>query len=302
MRMKVLYFWLGSLASLSLMLGFLPTQHLMSFGMAPVRSPREISSKTLPSLKLKKIEAKGSTFTMGTSKKEQDYLAKTYFEGTLPSWLDSEAPHPVKFTNDYYLGVIPITRAQFAAFIKDCRYQTEVEKRGEGDPWNKPGFEQTDDHSVVRVTFTDAHGFCEWLSRKDGMEYRLPTEAEWEFACRAGGTAFYFFGDDPGKLGEYTWVGNNDKKFGSWVTVKKPNEWGLYDLRGNVFEFCSDLYGPYPKEAVNDPMGPKEGEDRVLRGSNNIDLPWRHRSASRDRIEAKVGSVDVGFRIAASAK
>ena len=111
------------------------------------------------------------------------------------------------------------------------------------------------------VSWDDAVAFCEKLSalpaeQAAGRVYRLPTEAEWEYACRAGTTTAYSFGDDEQDLGKYAWFGKNSGKTTHAVGEKLPNGWGLYDMHGNVLEWCSDRGGDYPKGAVTDPVGP----------------------------------------------
>jgi formylglycine-generating enzyme required for sulfatase activity len=119
--------------------------------------------------------------------------------------------------------------------------------------------------------------FCRRLSIQEGVEYRLPTEAEWEYACRGGTTTVFSFGDDEARLGQYAWYGKNagdiGEKYAHRVGQKLPNRWGLYDMHGNVLEWCQDWYGSYglerPSEkVVSDPLGPAQGEYRVLRGGS----------------------------------
>ena len=153
--------------------------------------------------------------------------------------------------------------------------------------WRNAGFEQTDEHPVVNVSWNDAVAFCKWLSKKEGKTYRLPTEAEWEYACRAGTTTRYYSGDDPETLAK---VGNvadatAKAKFPDWKwTIKasdgyvftapvgkfKPNAFGLYDMHGNAWQWCADWYGAdyYTKSPTDDPTGPSTGSFRVLRGGS----------------------------------
>jgi RNA polymerase sigma factor (sigma-70 family) len=262
----------------------------------------EIASKTLPTLRLVRILAKGKTFTIGSPPEEKGRE-------------ENETAHEVTLSADYYLGVTTVTRGQFAAFVKEDGYQTEAERDGKGAwrwngdqfeqkpeyTWKNPGFKsikQTDEHPVVNVSWNDAVAFSKWLSRKDGREYRLPTEAEWEYACRSGTKTAYSFGDDPSKLVDYAWFGDNA---GGTHTVgtKKPNGWGLYDMHGNVWQWCADWYGEYAKGAVTDPQGPKEGSKRVYRGCS-----WMHdaqycRSAYRDWRLPTLCINNLGFRLAA---
>lgn len=201
-------------------------------------------------------------------------------------------PHEVTLTTPYYLSVYEITNAQFDAVMTD-QYTRYGEK---GDP-NSP---------VHIVNWADAIKFCERLnelpaSKADGKVYRLPTEAEWEYACRAGSTTNYCFGDEKEKLHEYAWFIDREIKGESVrepqpVGMKKPNAWGLYDMHGNVAEFCLDYFAEYPPGPVTDPQGPKDGYERVIRGGTFSESPIRCRSANREEMSgARTG---VGFRVA----
>jgi sulfatase modifying factor 1 len=118
-----------------------------------------------------------------------------------------------------------------------------------------------------------------WDGAADG--YRLPTEAEWEYACRAGTTTRWSFGDDPELLGEYAWFQENSDNKAHPVAEKRPNSWGLYDTHGNVWEWCWDRYGPYASSPAINPQGPRRGEYRVVRGGSFDDSPQDLRSANR---------------------
>ena len=229
---------------------------------------------------------------------------------------DDEKPqHRVRITRPFYLGVHEVTRGQFRRFVDDSGYQTEAEKDGKGGrgwneaankfeqnpryTWREAGFEQTDLHPVVNVSWNDAVAFAEWLGKKEGKTYRLPTEAEWEYACRAGTTTRYFCGDDPEGLAE---VGNiadatAREKYPDWNAIAardgfvytspvgryRPNAWGLHDMHGNVWEWCWDWYGKdfYKASRVDDPAGPLEAAGRVIRGGGWSGSPRDCRSADR---------------------
>src|SRR5262249_37756723 len=135
--------------------------------------------------------------------------------------------------------------------------------------WRNPGFEQTDDHPVVVVTRGDAQAFCDWLSKKEGRYYTLPTEAQWEYACRAGSRSRFSFGDNEGQLPEHAWIVSNSDHKTHPVGKKKPNAWGLFDMHGNAAEWCLDWYDRdyYARSPRNDPPGPLEGKNVVCRGS-----------------------------------
>ena len=136
-------------------------------------------------------------------------------------------------------------------------------------PWDvAKNVKEGDDYPASYVNWPDAVEFCRKLSEKEGLEYRLPTEAEWEYACRAGTTTAYSFGDDASELGEYAWYKENawgaGQKHPHTVGQKKPNPWGLYDMHGNVWEWCSDWRGDYSSESVTDPAGPSSGSVRTV--------------------------------------
>jgi formylglycine-generating enzyme required for sulfatase activity len=138
--------------------------------------------------------------------------------------------------------------------------------------------------------------FCAWLSRQEKKTYELPTEAEWEYACRAGTTTAFSFGDDPKALGDYAWYYDNYASHTHPVGGKKPNPWGLYDMHGNVWQWCADRYGKYQEGFIKDPKGTDSGELRLLRGSGST--PARScRSACRDGIVPGFRNWATGFRL-----
>jgi formylglycine-generating enzyme required for sulfatase activity len=148
----------------------------------------------------------------------------------------------------------------------------------------------------VNVSWDDALKFCEWLSGKENRTYGLPTEAEWEYACRAGGTEAYSFGKDAAKLAEYAWFDDNAGKTGAQsVGKKKPNAWGLHDMHGNVWEWCLDGIRTYQKDSVRDPVGDPKKE-RARRGGSWADDARHCRSASR-YINARGNRPYTGFRV-----
>src|SRR5205823_56217 len=114
-----------------------------------------------------------------------------------------------------------------------------------------PGFAQDERHPVVCVSWNDAMAMVDWLNEREstpGLVYSLPTEAQWEYACRAGTETAYFFGNDPAKLGDYAWFANNSESKTHPVETKEPNPWGLYQISGNIWEWCEDWYGEYLTE------------------------------------------------------
>ena len=189
----------------------------------------------------------------------------------------------------FYLGACEVTVGQFRAFVDATGYSTKAETRWQGrrrsttgsgrnssgSPslnWRNPGFRrpQADDEPVVQVCWDDATAFCKWLSQREGVHYRLPTEAEWEYACRAGSQSVWSFGDDPDALCDYAWFKRNAGSTTQPVGRKRPNPFGLYDMYGNVWEWCKDRYTPsYADDHGIDPKGPSEEKpERVLRGGS----------------------------------
>ena len=193
-----------------------------------------------------------------------------------------ETQHLVKITKAYYLGAYEVTQEQY-------------EKVMGNNPSNSKG----DAKPVEMVSWNDAVMFCQKLSEKEGVEYRLPTEAEWEYACRAGTSTGYSFGDDDSQLRKYAWYSGNSNAPHA-VGQKLPNVWGLFDMHGNVWEWCQDWYGDYGNEkVVIDPTGPASGIYRVLRGGAFIGRPPKYvRSAARTYVQPAYRGLGSGFRLA----
>jgi len=164
---------------------------------------------------------------------------------------DEKDQHEVAISKPFYMGVTEVTQAQYEAVMG-----------------TNPSHFKGATNPVEMVFWNDAAEFCKKLSEKTRQTFRLPTEAEWEYACRAGTQTAFSFGDDPSALGDYAWWGRNSAKTTHPVGQKKPNAWGLYDMHGNVWEWCADWHGAYPKDPVTDPSGPATGRYRVLRGGS----------------------------------
>jgi len=182
---------------------------------------------------------------------------------------DDEVLHAATLTEPFYLGVFPITVGEFDKFVQATTYTTEAEKENDSITWREPGFAQNSRHPVVCVSWNDAQAMVVWLNQVEGdtdLVYALPTEAQWEYACRAGSTKAYFWGDDPNQLGGQGWFSDNSGDKTHPVKSKKPNPWGLHQMHGNVWEWCADWYGSYPSVAVEDPPGPSSGSSHVCRG------------------------------------
>jgi formylglycine-generating enzyme len=256
---------------------------------------------------------------------------------------DEKPQHPVTLTHDYYLGRYEVTRGQFRAFVEATQYRTEAERAGRACPgfnaekknffmdtrygWRDPGFAQTDSHPVVDVSWNDAQAFCDWLSKKTGKRCRLPTEAEWEYACRAGTITRYHHGQNPNGLKAVANIAdlslkprwdylalNRRQPIAAWfeqvswddgypftarVGSFQPNGYGIHDMHGNVWEWCADWYDRdyYRRSPSKDPSGPASGVWRSLRGGAWDNAPRYCRSASRHKVRPSFGTVSFGFRI-----
>jgi formylglycine-generating enzyme required for sulfatase activity len=253
--------------------------------------------------------------------------------------LPDEAPvHTVRITKPFYMGQHELTVGQFRKFVEAANYAPESIADGTGgygflpnkpeggdafdgrDPkysWQNPGFKQGDDHPVVNVTWNDAQALCEWLNKTEGKKYRLPTEAEWEYCCRAGTRTHFHSGDEPKSLLKFanTYDLETVKNFPQWkefalqasdsfaftspVGSFAPNGFGLYDMHGNVWEWCSDWYGEdyYSKSPVDDPAGPESGKVKVRRGGSWHTWPFYCRSSFRNWNTARTRYVLVGIRL-----
>ncbi len=219
--------------------------------------------ETIPGteLKFEMLPIPGGTYTMGSPKSEEK-------RG------ENEGPQLEVKIAPFWMGKYEVTWDEYDQFA----FQMDLKKKKrEGvDLANQPATEKASDavtrptppyadetfgfgrknQPVICITHHSAMEYCRWLSAKTGKTYRLPTEAEWEYACRAGTKTTYSFGDDPSKLGEYAWYVENAEKPQA-IGKKKPNPWGLYDMHGNVSEWCLDLYKPdtYSTFAKTQPAG-----------------------------------------------
>jgi formylglycine-generating enzyme required for sulfatase activity len=151
---------------------------------------------------------------------------------------------------------------------------------------------------VVCVRWNDAVAYCEWLSEQTGEQYSLPSEAEWEYACRASSETVYFFGDDEKQLEDYAWYSENSEGRTHPVGEKQANPWGLYDIYGNVWEWVQDWYERYSEEPQHNPSGPETGAFRIDRGGSWYSGSDYCRSASRDYWNDPADRGYLGFRLA----
>ena len=285
-------------------------------------------------------------FLMGADEEPEETLKA--FPYAPPNWVEGETPrHPVRITRPFYMAAFQTRLKDFLEFYHAANYQIEAErddkprhgldpagrpvKAAGFRPW-QPGWEQTEDHPVNYVSWNDAVAFCQWLSEKEGHTYRLPTEAEWEYACRAGTTTRYCCGNDPEALTQFANVADQDTK-SRWpnavvrtmqdgeikdtdmpypylaghdgfvhtapVGSFRPNAFGLYDMHGNMWDWCQDWYDEhyYARSPVDDPPGPADGTYRVMRGGGWDDTPIYYRSAARLEHSASFCCPRAGFRV-----
>jgi formylglycine-generating enzyme required for sulfatase activity len=203
-----------------------------------------------------------------------------------PGHYGNETQHKVRITKPYSLQTTEVTQAQYQRVMG-----------------SNPSFFKGDDLPVEEVYWEDANTFCKKLSelpeeKAAGRVYRLPTEAEWEYACRAGGTEAYSFGGAVASLGNYCWYHGNSGGKTHPVGQKKPNAWGLYDMHGNVWEWCADWYAVNTTGEEADPSGPASGSGRVGRGGSWSDDAGDCRSADRNRRSPGFRYYFLGFRVA----
>ena len=307
-------------------------QEMLQFDIG--RVARGAEAKLTNSIGMELVLIPAGEFEMGSPEGPDELLRR--FPYAKREWVVGEQPvHKVKLTKSFYMGTHEVTLGQFLKFYHDASYKCDCEQDGKGgwgyDPNNKEkpfeqkanyrpwswGFEgQTMDHPVVNVSWNDAKAFCAWLSRKEGKTYRLPTEAEWEYACRAGTKTRYWPSDDPDAMSQTDNVADATAKakwswfegaittsdgypFSAPVGRFKPNPFGLYDMHGNAEEWCEDWYDEnyYGKSPPEDPKGASAGSSRVIRGGG-----WCHGAVdcrAADRFEGPPsdrGSF-VGFRV-----
>jgi formylglycine-generating enzyme required for sulfatase activity len=253
------------------------------------------------SLAMKFVRIKPGTFKMGSPPGE----AGSY---------DNERQHEVEISRPFYIGIYEVTQSQFSKVmgVNPSKYQGDVaakitpEKR---HPVTNRIIQEkvveqvsTDKFPVENVNWEDAVEFCRLLSElpeeiKEKRRYRLPTEAEWEYACRAGTKTMYHCGNSDKSLSNFAWFAANSEAHPHETGTRKPNAWGLYDMHGNVWEWCQDWYGDYPKEKVTDPVGAADGKEKILRGGSWYVAPDVLRSAYRPSRSPGFQSFDFGFRV-----
>jgi sulfatase modifying factor 1 len=294
------------------------------------RSP---AGRVTNSLGMEFVNVRAGEFLMGAP--DADDLAR-----------DDEKPrHRVRISRPFCLAAHEVTVGQFRTFVEETGFKTAAETDGKGASgydaerrgfeyesekysWHHPGYPQGETHPVVNVTWHDAQAFCAWLSKKEGRVYRLPTEAEWEYACRAGTTARFVRGDSPEDLKSIAnvadqglagrWDTSTVRKYGldpkvirfqAWedgfaftapVGSFDPNPLGLYDMLGNVGEFCADGYQRdyYKESPERDPTGPeKKAAGHVVRGGTFLNGTTLIRATSRVECQESYRNYVIGFRV-----
>ncbi|WP_205508995.1 SUMF1/EgtB/PvdO family nonheme iron enzyme [Longitalea arenae] len=225
------------------------------------------------SIGMQLVDIRPGTFDMGSNRGKED--------------ADESPVHPVTITAGFKMSATEVTNKQYEAFDP-----AHSKLRG------KNGFSLKDDEAVVFVSYEEAVAFCAWLSRKEGKPYRLPTEAEWEYACRAGTTTDYNTGNElPAAYQKLQHTNRTPVPVSLQVAQTAPNAWGLYDMHGNVEEWCYDWYGPYLPGAQTDPVGRQAGMSRVTRGGSH-NTPVRFlRSANRQGMLPEDKHWLTGFRV-----
>jgi formylglycine-generating enzyme required for sulfatase activity len=198
---------------------------------------------------------------------------------------ENEGPvHEVEITRGFWLGRYQVTQAQWRGVMGD-----------------NPSYFKGDERPVERVSWNDVQEFIRRLNERLGLTaYRLPTEAEWEYACRAGTRTRYWFGENDSELQYHAWYDGNSRNKTHPVGQKKPNPWGLYDMHGNVWEWCQDWYKKkyYEESPAVDRGGPLSGRKRVLRGGSWLDIARDCRSGTRRSYAPGGRTLNSGFRLA----
>jgi formylglycine-generating enzyme required for sulfatase activity len=241
----------------------------LSLSFSHANATPAVAKEVKNSIGMKFVLIPAGSFQMGSDKQSD------------PEAEGDEIPrHQVTLTQPFYMGKYEVTQAQWQAVMG-----------------NNPSVFKGDNLPVERVSWDDAQKFIKALNAKEGKQYRLPSEAEWEYAARAGSTAKYSFGNDAGELGKYAWYYKNSNSQTHPVGQLQPTAWGLYDTLGNVWEWCSDGHGAYPVVATTDPPGAATGSYRVYRGGGWYNGPWNLRSANRGNFSPGNANRGLGIRL-----
>ncbi|HEY7155074.1 MAG TPA: formylglycine-generating enzyme family protein [Gemmataceae bacterium] len=300
--------WLLLAALLLLGLGMLPGSP--SAGEEKKSSPKRVSVDLGGGVSMKLVRIPAGKFKMGTPKSEIDSIRKQLIGSVNKRFADeiaaTEKQHEVEITKPFYMGVYEVTQAE---------YEKVMEKNPSAFSRNGPSKKEvsgqdTTQFPVEMVTWDDAMEFCRTLSKRFKKNFDLPTESEWEYACRAGTTTAFCYGNTlspklaqvGGSFGDAEEVPITDRpKRTTRVGSFKPNAFGLHDMHGNVSEWCKDWYGKdyYGKSPARDPQGPERGDEdqRVLRGGEWLSSPMGGRSASRHSKKPTERFHYIGFRV-----
>jgi formylglycine-generating enzyme required for sulfatase activity len=238
----------------------------------------------LNSIGMKLVYIQAGDFMMGSGLSPSQVSSQ--FGGNADWYKDEHPQHKVKISEGFWIGQTEVTQAQYRAVM-------------DTNPSNFKG----DNNPVEQVNWSDAMEFCKKLSQKEiGRTYTLPTEAQWEYACRAGTSTVFSFGNSESSLGDYAWYKSNSNDKTHPVGQKRPNDFGLYDMHGNVWEWCRDWYdsGYYNKNIITDPENKQGDSNRVLRGGCWDHTPVYFRSAERARFDTDSRYNNSGFRVVLS--
>lgn len=273
-------------------------------------TPLSLRAQPLPNTSTNSIEMPlklipAGEFVMGSTQKEADEFLAQMKAKRVHEWYQASPPsevpaHPVRIPKGFYLGVYETRLRDFRKFVEATGYRTDAERDGKGADgkvdgkwttrpefnWKNMGYDRTDDEPVVNVTWNDAVAFCDWLTKLEKAPYRLPTEAEWEYACRAGSTTRWLWGEEETQRNQYVWHGGNSGGRPHRVGELRPNAWGLFDMNGNAYEYCSDLfstnyYASFAGAIAVDPKGPLAGAEHIVRSASWGTDPMHCRSAFR---------------------
>jgi formylglycine-generating enzyme required for sulfatase activity len=276
---------------------------LVPLALLAVRS--EAAGPVTDSVGIDLVPIPAGHFLMGQDARQTDYRAPWRAdEDQGGDWFDAPA-HPVEISKPFLMGATEVTNAQYEQFDPSHK-KRRPQKRVSGE----------DDDAVVNVSWADAVRFCQWLSQKEGKPYRLPTEAEWEYACRAGTTTLFSTGDrlpdgyqqiSPLEFRAFEYYFPKGHPIPPWYTVTNEvslavgkhgaNPWGLSDMHGNAAEWCLDWFAPYSAGPATDPVGPATGDFRIIRGGSHSKWARLLRSASRAGMEPWVRNTAIGFRV-----
>ncbi|MFQ5581303.1 MAG: formylglycine-generating enzyme family protein [Mariprofundaceae bacterium] len=250
-----------------------PSLAISGQNVASLNGPRHGDVMDEPLVNMGFVYIKPGSFVMGSPESEADRF-------------DDERQHDVRIEHGFWIGKFEVTFAQYDAFCKAARHT-----RARDSGWGRG------DQPVINITWHEAVTFANWLSKQTGHHYRLPTEAEWEYAARAGTTTAYSFGDSSANYADYAWSSLNSDRKAHPVGQKRPNPWGLYDMHGNVWEWTASKYAKGYDGSERKAEGFKSFARRAVRGGSWYFLPRGMRSADRRIYSPKQRLSFIGFRL-----